>query len=123
MKRHIALGLALAMVASPASSPARASSAPLPRVDNLQADILTLLRQRGQLTRGQIQRAFARKSWRNALDSLALAGRAGQDNPFAWESADEFGELGAFFNRVSAQIAADRSHLKAPPRPGKNKIE
>ncbi len=47
---------------------------PLPRVDTLQADLLALLKQRGELSRGQLQRAFGRKAWRNALDSLVRRG-------------------------------------------------
>jgi len=35
--------------------------APLPRVNDLQADIIVLLRQRGPLTRGQLQHAWGRK--------------------------------------------------------------
>ena len=47
-----------------------ATDAPLPTVNNLQADLIALLRQRGELSRGQIQHAFGRKPWRAALDSL-----------------------------------------------------
>ena len=49
---------------------APADDAPLPRVNDLQADMIALLRQRGGLTRGQIQHAFGRKPWRPALDAL-----------------------------------------------------
>ena len=48
--------------------------APLPRVNDLQADIIALLRQRGQLTRGQLQHAFGRKPWRGALGVLVRRG-------------------------------------------------
>lgn len=47
---------------------------PLPRVDALQAELLALLKQRGELSRRQIQRAFGRKAWRNALESLVRRG-------------------------------------------------
>jgi primosomal protein N' (replication factor Y) len=50
------------------------TDAPLPTVNNLQADLIALLRQRGQLSRGQVQHAFGRKPWRNALDSLVRRG-------------------------------------------------
>ncbi len=50
------------------------TDAPLPTVNNLQADLIALLRQRGEQSRGQIQHAFGRKTWRAALDSLVRRG-------------------------------------------------
>lgn len=47
---------------------------PLPHVDNLQAELVALLKQRGELTRGQIERAFGRKAWRDALNRLVRRG-------------------------------------------------
>jgi primosomal protein N' (replication factor Y) len=53
---------------------APADDAPLPRVNSLQADIIALLRQRSELTRGQVQHAFGRKPWRDALNALVRRG-------------------------------------------------
>jgi len=51
-----------------------ATDAPLPPVNNLQAEIIALVRQRGSLSRGQIQRAFVRRNWRSALETLLRRG-------------------------------------------------
>ena len=53
---------------------APADDAPLPRVNDLQADLIALLRQRGELTRGQVQHAFGCKPWRDALTALVRRG-------------------------------------------------
>ncbi len=50
------------------------TDAPLPTVNNLQAEIIALLRQRGSLSRGQIEHAFGRKPWRNAVNALVRRG-------------------------------------------------
>jgi len=68
---HLFLPPGIAVHSDTLYSLAPTGDAPLPRVDNLQAEIIALLKQRGELTRGQFQRAFGRKAWRSALDSLA----------------------------------------------------